>query len=182
MKCLRSKLTYANVMVTVLAFVVLAGGTAFAATQMLPKNSVGAKQLKKHAVTPAKLSSASSAALAGPAGRTGATGAQGPVGAQGPKGDQGEPATSLLAHVSASGKIIGGSGVTGTVPLEKAYGVDFDRDVSDCNYQVTLASLGSSGFAITEPLEGDSEGVVIEILDKAGSHASRAFYLAVLCP
>jgi hypothetical protein len=47
-------LTYANVMVTILAFVVLAGGTAFAAGQ-LGKNSVGPKQLKKNAVTAAKI-------------------------------------------------------------------------------------------------------------------------------
>ena len=45
---LRPRLTYANVMVTVLAFVVLGGG-AYAATQ-LPKNSVGTKQLKNNAV------------------------------------------------------------------------------------------------------------------------------------
>ncbi len=54
MKILASKLTYANVMVTILAFVVLAGGTAFAAGQ-LGKNSVGSKQLKKNSVTAAKI-------------------------------------------------------------------------------------------------------------------------------
>lgn len=43
---IRKRLTYANVMVTLLAFVVL-GGTAWAA---LAKNSVGPKQLKKNAV------------------------------------------------------------------------------------------------------------------------------------
>jgi hypothetical protein len=47
MKPARSKLTYANVMATVAVFLVLAGGTAFAAGQMLPKNSVGARQLRK---------------------------------------------------------------------------------------------------------------------------------------
>lgn len=54
MQRLRSKLTYANVMVTILAFVVLAGGTAFAAAK-LGKNTVGTKQLKANAVTTAKL-------------------------------------------------------------------------------------------------------------------------------
>jgi hypothetical protein len=54
LKRVASKLTYANVMVTILAFVVLAGGTAFAAGQ-LGKNSVGSKQLKKNAVTAAKI-------------------------------------------------------------------------------------------------------------------------------
>ena len=53
MKRLRPHLTYANVMVTLLAFVVLGGVAVAAAT--LPKNSVGTKQLKKNAVTAAKI-------------------------------------------------------------------------------------------------------------------------------
>ncbi len=51
---LRRHLSYANVMVTLLAFVVLGGGTAFAVGQ-LGKESVGARQLKKNAVTGAKV-------------------------------------------------------------------------------------------------------------------------------
>jgi hypothetical protein len=90
MKRLLGKLTYANVMVTILAFAVLGGGTAFAAKEaLLPKSSVGTKQLKKEAVTPAKLSTASKAALMGPTGATGATGAPGPQGLKGEKGDRG---------------------------------------------------------------------------------------------
>jgi hypothetical protein len=89
MKRLRDKLTYSNVMVTVLAFVVLGGGSAYAASQMLPKNSVGSAQLKKAAVTPAKLSPAAKATLTGPAGPKGATGDQGLKGDKGEKGDTG---------------------------------------------------------------------------------------------
>jgi hypothetical protein len=51
---IRKRLTYANVMSSIAVFLVLAGGTAFAASQ-LAKNSVGTKQLKKNAVTAAKL-------------------------------------------------------------------------------------------------------------------------------
>lgn len=51
---LRSRLTYANVVATLALFLVLAGGTAFAASQ-LGKNTVGSKQLKKNAVTTAKI-------------------------------------------------------------------------------------------------------------------------------
>jgi hypothetical protein len=83
MRAIRDKLTYANVVATIALFLVLAGGTAFAAKAMLPKNSVGSSQIKKEAVTPAKLSQASKAALVG------STGAAGPVGPQGPKGDPG---------------------------------------------------------------------------------------------
>jgi hypothetical protein len=48
MRRIRGHLSYANVMVTVLAFIVL-GGTAFAVAK-LDKNSVGSKQLKAGAV------------------------------------------------------------------------------------------------------------------------------------
>ena len=51
---IRKHLTYANVMVTLLAFVVLAGGGAFAASQ-LGKNTVGSKQLKADAVKSGKV-------------------------------------------------------------------------------------------------------------------------------
>jgi len=54
MKKLRARLTYANVISTLALFLVLAGSTAFAATQ-LAKNSVGSKQLKKNSVTAAKI-------------------------------------------------------------------------------------------------------------------------------
>ena len=47
-------MTFENVLVTVVAFVVLAGGTAFAA-QQLGKKTVGAKQLKANAVTSKKI-------------------------------------------------------------------------------------------------------------------------------
>jgi len=78
---LREKLTYANVMATIAVFLVL-GGSAYAATQ-LPKNSVGAKQLKNGSITPPKLSGAAKKALQGAKGATGATGPQGPAGAAG---------------------------------------------------------------------------------------------------
>jgi hypothetical protein len=89
----QSKLTYANVMATIAVFLVLAGGSAFAATRMLPKNSVGPKQLKKGAVTPSRLSPASKARLVGP---TGAAGQRGVQGAQGPKGEIGPTGPSTV--------------------------------------------------------------------------------------
>jgi hypothetical protein len=102
LKRLRTELNYANLMVTILAFVVLAGGTAFAATQLLPKNSVGSKQLKKGAVTPTKLSKAAKSALTGARGSAGATGAPGPKGDRGERGEQGEPGP--LIQTLPSGK------------------------------------------------------------------------------
>jgi len=97
MKRLRSRLTYSNVMVTVLAFIVFGGSTALAASQF-EKESVGTRVLKKEAVTPAKLSRKAKSTLRGPAGPAGATGAQGPKGdrgAQGERGPQGPGAVAL---------------------------------------------------------------------------------------
>lgn len=86
MRKLRDRLTYANVMVTLLAFVVL-GGVAYAATE-LPANSVGTAQLKAGAVTKGKIAKATREALRG---QTGPQGSQGPIGPQGPSGEQGPP-------------------------------------------------------------------------------------------
>ncbi len=54
------------------------GGTALAANQ-LGKNSVGTKQIKKGAVTPAKLSAAAKSTLTGPTGPRGEKGEPGPL-------------------------------------------------------------------------------------------------------
>jgi hypothetical protein len=83
MDLVRSKCTYANVISTLCLILVLGGGSAYAAAH-LGKESVGPRQLKKGAVTPAKLAKASVAKLTGP------SGPQGPMGATGPKGERGE--------------------------------------------------------------------------------------------
>jgi hypothetical protein len=89
MKRLRGKLTYSNVVSTLCLILVVGGGTAYAATQMLPKNSVGPKQIRKEAVTPAKLSKAAERTLTGPQGPTGPQGSKGDKGDRGEKGDRG---------------------------------------------------------------------------------------------
>jgi hypothetical protein len=51
---MRARLSYQNVVATIAAVLLLAGGTAYAANQ-LAKNSVGTKQLKKNSVTAKKI-------------------------------------------------------------------------------------------------------------------------------
>jgi hypothetical protein len=104
MKRLSAKLTYSNVISTLCLVLLLGGGTAYAATQ-LGRESVGTRQLKRSAVTPAKLSGAAKQALTGATGRegpagpngqkgaTGAKGATGPTGPMGPTGPQGKDGT-----------------------------------------------------------------------------------------
>jgi hypothetical protein len=115
---IRDRFTYANVISTLCLALVLGGGTAYAASH-LGKESVGTRQLKKEAVTPAKLSAAATAALTGPAGPKGATGAIGPAGPQGPKGDPGATKVQVVlgpevdgsfAHCPAGTVAISGGG------------------------------------------------------------------------
>jgi hypothetical protein len=96
---IRRKLTYANVVATLALFLVLAGGTAIAARQVLPKNSVGTRQLKKGAVTPQKLSKSSKSALKGAQGPRGEAGPQGQTGPRGLQGEKGAPgATNVVVR------------------------------------------------------------------------------------
>jgi hypothetical protein len=94
---LRPKLTYANVMVTVLAFLVLAGGGAYAASQ-LGKGTVGAKQLKKNAVTSPKVKDGALKAKDFAAGQL----PQGAKGAPGAPGAPGIPGTSHAYEATGS--------------------------------------------------------------------------------
>jgi hypothetical protein len=98
MGLLRRHLTYANVAASLALFLAL-GGAAYAATQ-LPKNSVGTNQIRKEAVTAAKIAKKTRQQLQGqrgpagqqgPQGKTGKTGAKGATGARGAQGNTGVP-------------------------------------------------------------------------------------------
>ncbi|HEY5333843.1 MAG TPA: hypothetical protein VIJ21_09875 [Solirubrobacterales bacterium] len=100
MKKITRQLTFANVVACLALFVAL-GGASYAASK-LPKNSVGTKQLKKGAVTAAKVKPHSLLAKDFkpgqlPRGANGATGAAGPNGPQGAVGAPGASAGSSTA-------------------------------------------------------------------------------------
>lgn len=105
----RLRLTPSMIIALIALFISL-GGTSYAAV-VPPKNSVGTAQLKKQAVTTAKISKATLAALkgnTGPAGPQGQTGPQGPAGSQGPAGPQGPAGSDAsLANVAAGGALTG---------------------------------------------------------------------------
>lgn len=110
--------------VAFLALLVALGGTSYAVAQ-LPANSVGSKQLKKNAVTAAKVKDRSLLAQdfkSGqlPAGPRGAQGPAGPAGAQGAPGARG-PAGATNVTVRAGATDLGFS-VASCTGAERAVG------------------------------------------------------------
>ena len=119
MRNLKSRRPSPALVVSVIALSVALGGTSYAAI-VLPANSVGTKQIKKNAVTTAKVKDGSLLRAdfgAGqlPPGATGATGATGPkgdtgaTGATGPKGDKGDPGvtgTIVVVRESAPAAVL----------------------------------------------------------------------------
>jgi hypothetical protein len=116
MKSARKRLTYANVMSSIAVFLVVAGGTAFAASQ-LGKESVGTKQLKKEAVSLAKINAAAKSSLKGATGPKGATGSQGPAGPKGDKGDTGDRGLTGEPGPFPSGPLPSGKTLRGTYSI-----------------------------------------------------------------
>jgi hypothetical protein len=118
------RLTFANVIAVIALFVALGGG-AYAATR-LPARSVGTAQLKKGAVTRAKIApttlvelsrGSSAVSIAGPRGADGAAGLAGPPG---PAGAVGPPGASG----GVGGVLPSGSTLVGTYVTDGEMGVD----------------------------------------------------------
>jgi Collagen triple helix repeat (20 copies) len=155
---IRGKLSYSNIVSTFCLVLLLGGGTAYAASS-LGKESVGAKQLAKGAVTPSKLSKAAKSGMTGPKGATGATGAAGATGPQGSQGTPGQPgnpgapATTLFAQIREDGTVN-----TSSVPvsvshtIKGGYLLNFGRDISHCVPEVIVGGVplfGHTGGAST---------------------------------
>jgi hypothetical protein len=98
-----SRVRYADVMATGAMFVAL-GGASYAAIK-LPAGSVGSKQLKRAAVTPAKVAPRTIRLFKGQQGNKGATGATGQTGLTGPTGRAGTDAQ--LNGAAAGGDLAG---------------------------------------------------------------------------
>ena len=207
MKHLRGKLTYANVISTLCLFLLLGGGAAYAAIK-LPRNSVGARQIKRGAVTPAKISNATKQLLAGhtgpqgprgpqgPKGARGATGATGPTGKtgpQGPKGETGAAATALWAVVDGNtpaptfvAKSPAAVSVERLGGLTGVYTVNFDRSVSSCAYSVTpVDPIMMVSADSVPPVEGKPNSVDVQVNEwvDTGEPPLRdtQFSIAVFC-
>ena len=106
---------------------------------VLPRNSVGAAQLKRDAVVQAKVRDGSllardvspGALITGPEGEKGDAGVPGP---KGPTGDRGERGRRLWARVDENGRV--GEGASGVVENVREgpgrYYLTFDRSIERC--------------------------------------------------
>jgi hypothetical protein len=186
----RSRMSYANVTATLALFVAL-GGTGYAAIT-LPRNSVGAKQIRGGAVGASELrrGAVRSAEIRNRSirvkdisrtARTSLRGRQGPVGPQGPAGP---PAVSEHVQVNSGGGSTGTGGVTHTGG--NVYTAIFRRDVSACAYSATLARV--PGGDVTEPpagritvASGSGPNVIVNTFNAAGNPQPLPFHLIVAC-
>jgi hypothetical protein len=157
------RLTYANVIATVALFVALGGG-AYAATR-LPAKSVGTAQLKKGAVTRAKIAPATLAALSktpaavptagakgvdgvpGAPGVAGAAGPAGPAGAAGPSGPSGGVGGLLPSGATLVGAYFAEQGGAGQDTF--SFGYRFSGTLEEA--VVTSASNPHCPGTVTEP-------------------------------
>jgi hypothetical protein len=181
---LRGRLTYANVTASLALFIAL-GGSSYAAIT-LPRNSVGAKQIRAKAVGGAEIRNKSVRVrdLARDA-RSALRGAQGPPGPPGPVGPAG---ITEYAQVNSHGKPVAGTANAGSWNINEPglYRIGFRRDVSACAYSATLAAV--AGGTVTEPSAGRttvaSAGgptVLVRTYDAAGNPAQQPFHLIVAC-
>ena len=169
---LRSNLNYANVMATIAVFMTLGGG-AYAATK-LPANSVGSKQIKSKAVTPAKVARGTVKLFKGQKGDNGTNGANGTNGRNGTDGTNGQPALSaFVGRISNLHRDIGpdwgapsgdsasvegdDNAVYGVAPNATSTARDLFVELTSSETQPRLVQLdvnGSAAIACTVPAAG----------------------------
>jgi Collagen triple helix repeat (20 copies) len=199
---IRGTFRYANVVSTLCLVLLLGGGTAYAATQLVPKQSVGAAQIKKGAVTPGKLSSAAKDAMTGatgpegPKGDTGAKGDTGPQGAPGIKGDpgvQGDPGVKGDQGVQGDPGVKGDPGVQGDPGVKGDQGETGPSDVYSARltlkaitpgfgYQpVVSVALPAGNYLVSATQTAESEGgqSTVECAIFSGSTSVETFYARV---
>jgi hypothetical protein len=151
MNVILKRLASPPMVVACVALVVALGGVSYAAG-VLPANSVGQKQLKARAVTPAKLSPAVRGALKHQLGHT-------PAGKASAAGATGERrAGSALSANITDDQLASGTASGVEHPAVGEYVVSFGRDVSACAPVAGPGFTGGGGFAQTLAVGSASVG------------------------
>jgi hypothetical protein len=183
-------------MVALLALFVAFGGTGYAALK-LPRNSVGAAQIKANAVRSTEVEQGSLRASDFGASQLsslrGPRGVAGPRGSQGRQGVAGAPATKLWAVPSDDcTSLLRGSGAVSvrvSGPSNARCDVKFDRDLRSCVPQATLQNTQTTyAGEIEATIQGDSQYIqdadtvaVTTYVVGTQTWTRRPFYLTVFC-
>jgi hypothetical protein len=184
---IRSKLSYANIAATAALFIAL-GGTGYAALT-LPRDSVGAAQIRTRSVGPSELRSraVNSRVIRNNSIRLNdiSTVARDALhGAQGPAGPPGMP---FRAAVSSGGvTALGNARTVDHVSGTNLYRIDFGRNPTNCIFSATLAAV-QAGPVLEQPEAGritvsrDSTHVLVRTFGATGAAAEQPFHLAMAC-
>ncbi len=176
-----------------LALLLTLGGTGYAASKALPRNSVTSIQVKDHSLLARDFKAGQLPRGApGPAGPAGPAGPQGPAGPAGSGGsanvkwalvrpDGGIAAQSggitLAAKPSAGTYILSiGSTVTGK-PILASGG--YAADASDQRGETTAGPCGGGAEGRTCPTSDNTSTIFVETRSNAGTPADHAFYVAI---
>jgi hypothetical protein len=193
MSRLRSHLSYANTMATIAVFIAL-GGTSYAVAQ-LPRNSVGATQIRTGAIGKSEIHRSAvrskhirdrTVALRDIsfAARSSLRGQAGPAGPQGPPG----PGTLYAVAVnSGGGQSRSSAGVSGVNhdPFTGSYAVRLERSIEQCYAVASLSDVpggqttSPQGGEIVTAVAGDT--VTVRTRNSSGAVADLPFHLVVSC-
>ena len=177
----RARLTYANVVASLALFVAL-GGTGYAALA-LPRDSVGASQIKARAVGTSEVRNKSlRLADISRSARSSLRGEQGPVGPIGPTG-----AAFRAAINSGGAKALGNATNSSHQGGTNVYSVEFGQDVSGCIYSAVLAAV-QAGPVLEQPpagritvASGGGNKVVVKTFGADGTPAEAPFHVTASC-
>ena len=170
------------------------GGSAYAAgTALLPKNSVGSRQVINRSLQTADLSKKAQRALKGRRGLPGAQGVAGAPGAKGDKGDPGPPGPTQFARVKSTGLLVSGTAISASGSSTGVYVVRFPTAINLCAAAVNSAAfvgfdasvyrvwaqvaIGYGQGGAVDPLS-----VVVSLFGSNLSSVDTSFSLVLACP
>jgi hypothetical protein len=89
----------------------------------------------------------------------------------------------MAAVINASGTVRDGNRVASSANLPGSgnYSVTFDRNVSQCTFQATIANTSGKGYAVVDPRLDEANGVFVATYDENGTLSDADFYVEVTC-
>lgn len=193
MRVLKSLTPSPAMVIACVALLLVLGGTGYAASQALPRNSVTSVQVKDRSLLARDFKAGQI-----PRGPRGLAGPAGPAGPQGPAGPAGTGGTAAIkwALVRADGGIAAQSGgiTLAAKPSSGTYILSFGAavtgkailasggyagDASDQRGETTAGPCGGGTEGRTCTVSDTSSSVFVQTRSDGGSPADHSFYIAV---